>query len=80
MDPQHRHFLNVAGKLWAKMLDSDPERFYGKIGVFGSARRRMTLFFLNQLYFNQNILKSAPEFLSTGNENDTALRQEFLIN
>jgi 3-oxoacyl-(acyl-carrier-protein) synthase/thioesterase domain-containing protein/acyl carrier protein len=68
MDPQHRHFLECC---WEAMEDAgyDPERFYGKIGVFGAASR--STYFLNQLYSNPNISQSAPEFLlRTGNEND----------
>jgi len=68
MDPQHRLFLECC---WEALENAgyDPDRFPGKIGVFGGASR--STYFLHHLHSNPNITEAAKEYLCRiGNEND----------
>ncbi|MEM7130985.1 MAG: SDR family NAD(P)-dependent oxidoreductase [Chloroflexota bacterium] len=69
MDPQHRHFLECA---WEALEDGgyDPERFPGRIGVFGGSGHNT--YFPTHVLTNQSLLESEGYFLlrHTGNDKD----------
>ncbi|HWL42384.1 MAG TPA: SDR family oxidoreductase [Ilumatobacter sp.] len=69
MDPQHRHFLEVA---WEALESAAivPERFDGAIGVFGGCG--MDTYLLNNLITNPKLVEQIGWFLlrHTGNDKD----------
>jgi acyl transferase domain-containing protein/thioesterase domain-containing protein len=69
MDPQHRHFLEVA---WEALEDAGhvPESFGGRIGVFGGSG--MNAYMPYHLFTNPKLMASAGLFLvrHTGNDKD----------
>lgn len=79
MDPQHRLFLECS---WEALEDAgyDPNRFSGKIAVFGGASR--STYFLHHLLLNPNISGAAEDPLCRiGNENDClATRVAYKLN
>ena len=69
MDPQHRHFLEVA---WEALEDAGhiPEGFSGRIGVFGGSG--MNAYMPYHLFTNPKLMTAAGLFLvrHTGNDKD----------
>src|SRR5688572_3148621 len=69
MDPQHRHFLEVA---WEALEDAGhaPESFVGRIGVFGGSG--MNAYMPYHLFTNPKLMSAAGLFLvrHTGNDKD----------
>jgi acyl transferase domain-containing protein/thioesterase domain-containing protein len=69
MDPQHRHFLEVA---WEALEDAGhvPERFSGRIGIFGGSG--MNAYMPYHLFTNPKLMSAAGLFLirHTGNDKD----------
>ena len=69
MDPQHRHFLEVA---WEALEDAGhvPESFFGRIGVFGGSG--MNAYMPYHLFTNPRLMSAAGLFLvrHTGNDKD----------
>jgi acyl transferase domain-containing protein/thioesterase domain-containing protein/acyl carrier protein len=69
MDPQHRHFLEVA---WEALEDAGhvPESFTGRIGVFGGSG--MNAYMPYHLFTNPKLMASTGLFLvrHTGNDKD----------
>ena len=69
MDPQHRHFLEVA---WEALEDAGhpPERFEGPIGVFAGCGHGA--YFVNNLLSNPDLVETVGHFLlrHTGNDKD----------
>ena len=69
MDPQHRHFLEVA---WEALEDAGhiPESFSGRIGVFGGSG--MNAYMPYNLFTNPELMATSGLFLvrHTGNDKD----------
>ena len=69
MDPQHRHFLEVA---WEALEDAGhvPESFAGRIGVFGGSG--MNAYMPYHLFTNPKLMNASGLFLvrHTGNDKD----------
>lgn len=69
MDPQHRHFLEVA---WEALEDAGhvPEGFSGRIGVFGGSG--MNAYMPYHLFTNPKLMNASGLFLvrHTGNDKD----------